>query len=72
MKEKSDVMQTIEQFQQWLNEHFLEPQHWQQQFELANKGVEQSIIAVALLYKEHQNFEQANEWFNKAVLLEMS
>ena len=62
-------MQTKEQFQHWLTEHFLEPQQWHQQFELAKKGVEQSVVAIALLYREHQNFEQATEWFHKAVLL---
>lgn len=69
MKEKSDMMQTEEQFQDWLTQHLLAPQHWLQQFELAKKGVEQSVVAIALLYKAHQNFEQANEWFNTAVLL---
>lgn len=62
-------MQTEQQFYDWLVAQGLQREEWELSFGLAKKGIEQSMLTIALLYKEHQNFLEASVWLNKTVLL---
>ncbi|MEK4701391.1 tetratricopeptide repeat protein [Solibacillus sp. FSL R7-0668] len=63
-------MQTKQQFNAWLSKYNIDKVQWLEHYALSEKGNVQSILAIALLYKAHQHFEEASLWLQKAVALE--
>lgn len=52
-------MQTKQQFNAWLSKYNIDKVQWLEHYALSEKGNVQSILAIALLYKAHQHFEEA-------------
>ena len=55
-------MEQYNQFRQWLKQHeIMDQEKWLEQFVLAYNGDDHAMIQIALLYKQHEYFEEMYE-----------